>query len=77
MATIYRPARLLVLAALPLIACVAAMPAKAHAAFGLAADADFYTVDTGAGLVFKVRRTDNGRSTQSAGVIGSLVYNGV
>lgn len=52
-------------------------PAIAHAAFGLSADTNFYTVDTGAGLVFKVRRTDNGVSTQSAGDISSLVYNGV
>lgn len=50
---------------------------KAYAAFGLTSDANFYTVDTGAGLVFKVRRTDNGSSTQSAGDIASLVYNGV
>jgi rhamnogalacturonan endolyase len=52
-------------------------PAKARAAFGLTSDANFYTVDTGAGLVFKVRRIDNGSSTQSAGDIASLVYNGV
>ncbi|PTY07812.1 hypothetical protein DB347_06195 [Opitutaceae bacterium EW11] len=49
----------------------------AFAAFGLTSTTDFYTVDTGAGLVFKVRRTDNGVSTQSAGDIASLVYNGV
>ncbi|MDQ3812641.1 MAG: polysaccharide lyase family protein, partial [Armatimonadota bacterium] len=52
-------------------------PARADAAFGLTSDTNFYTVDTGAGLVFKVRRTDNGSSTQSAGEIASLVYNGV
>ena len=52
--------------------------ARAQASgFGLTADADFFTVDTGAGLVFKVRRLDNGVSTQSAGDIASLVYNGV
>ncbi len=45
--------------------------------FGLTSDANFYTIDTGAGLVFKVRRTDNGSSTQSAGDIASMVYNGV
>jgi rhamnogalacturonan endolyase len=45
--------------------------------FGLTSDANFYTVDTGAGLVFKVRRTDNGSSTQSAGDISSMIYNGV
>lgn len=45
--------------------------------FGLTSDATFFTVDTGAGLVFKIRRTDNGSSTQSAGDIASMVYNGV
>jgi len=47
------------------------------ASFGLTADANFYTIDTGAGLVFKIRRTDNGVSTQSAGDIASMLYNGV
>jgi rhamnogalacturonan endolyase len=46
-------------------------------AFGLTTNTDYYTVDTGGGLVFKVRRTDNGVSTQSAGDLMSLVYNGV
>jgi rhamnogalacturonan endolyase len=45
--------------------------------FGLTTDSNFYTVDTGAGLVFKIRRLDNGSSTQSAGDIASMVYNGV
>jgi rhamnogalacturonan endolyase len=45
--------------------------------FGLTEDTNFYTIDTGAGLVFKVRRTDYGVSTQSVGDIASLVYNGV
>lgn len=49
----------------------------AASSFGLAQDANFYTIDTGAGLVFKVRRLDNGVSTQSAGDIASLVYNGI
>jgi rhamnogalacturonan endolyase len=49
----------------------------AVSAFGLTQDANFYTIDTGAGLVFKVRRLDNGVSTQSAGDIASMVYNGV
>ena len=53
------------------------VPAPSHAAFGLTSDSNFYTVDTGAGLVFQVRRTDNGSNTQSAGDIASLVYNGV
>jgi rhamnogalacturonan endolyase len=52
-------------------------PRKAVAAFGLSTATDFYTVDTGAGLVFKVRRTDNGASTQSAGDLMSLAWNGV
>ena len=52
-------------------------PRAAQAAFGLTSDANFYTVDTGAGLVFQIRRTDNGSNTQSPGDIASLVYNGV
>ena len=51
--------------------------ATAAESFGLTEDANFYTVHTGAGLVFKIRRTDNGVSTQSAGDIASMVYNGV
>ncbi|WKB55600.1 rhamnogalacturonan lyase B N-terminal domain-containing protein [Eleftheria terrae] len=51
--------------------------ASALAGFSLQADDNFYTVDTGAGLVFKVRRRDNGVSTQSPGDIASLVYKGV
>lgn len=46
-------------------------------AFGLSTATDSYTVDTDAGLVFKIRRTDNGSNTQSAGDIMSLVYNGI
>jgi rhamnogalacturonan endolyase len=49
----------------------------AVSSFGLTQDANFYTIDTGAGLVFKVRRLDNGVSTQSAGDIASMVYNGL
>jgi len=49
----------------------------AFAAFGLSSSQDFYTIDTDSGLVFSVRRTDNGVSTQSAGDIASLKYNGV
>jgi rhamnogalacturonan endolyase len=56
---------------------IVALRESAFAAFGLSTAADSYTVDTGAGLVFKVRRTDNGVSTQSAGDLMSLVYNGV
>jgi rhamnogalacturonan endolyase len=46
-------------------------------AFGLTTATDFYTIDTNTGLVFKVRRTDNGVSTQSAGDLMSLVFNGI
>ncbi len=53
------------------------VPGAAMAAFGLTTNATDYTVDTGAGLVFKVRRMDTGSSTQSAGDIMSLVFNGV
>lgn len=57
-------------------------PAPAPAAadtqsFGLTATTTFYTVDTGAGLVFKIRRLDLGVSTQSPGDIASLVYRSV
>jgi rhamnogalacturonan endolyase len=59
----------------------------AHAAFtlttttgtvgGVANRPTFYTIDTDAGLVIKIRAYDNSSSTQSAGDISSLVYNGV
>ncbi|MCX2865057.1 polysaccharide lyase family protein [Paucibacter sp. PLA-PC-4] len=49
----------------------------ARAEFGLSADALHYTVDTGAGLVFKLRRTDTGASIQSIGDIASLRYKGI
>lgn len=67
----FRPAKILTL----VLWLLASGPLLA--AFGLTSSTDFYTVDTGANLVFKVRRTDNGVSTQSAGDISSLVYNGV
>ena len=44
--------------------------------FGVTSDANFFTVDTGAGLVFKIRRVD-ASSTTSPGDIASLVYNGL
>ncbi len=53
------------------------IPQTAQAAFGLTSDSTYYTVNTGAGLVFKIRRVDPGSSTQSVGDIASLVYNGV
>jgi rhamnogalacturonan endolyase len=71
METFSRPlVRLLAVAA----ACA---PALARADFGLSSDATFFTVDTDAGLVFKIRRNDYGSSTQSPGDIASLVYRGV
>ncbi|MFT3867416.1 MAG: rhamnogalacturonan lyase B N-terminal domain-containing protein [Nibricoccus sp.] len=60
-----------------LLFLAALFPATAFAEFGLTTSTDFYTIDTGAGLVFKVRRIDRGSSTQSPGDIASLVYNGV
>lgn len=60
-----------------LLFLAALFPATAFAEFGLTTSTDFYTVDTGAGLVFKVRRVDRGSSTQSPGDIASLVYNGI
>lgn len=53
------------------------LAAGLHADFGLTADEDYYTIDTDAGLVFKVRRIDRGSNTQSPGDIASLVYKGV
>lgn len=44
---------------------------------GVANQPTFYTIDTDAGLVFTIRAYDNGSSTQSAGDIASLRYNGV
>lgn len=62
---------------------IAAAPA-AMAAFSLTTRWDGgnaakvqYEVDTNAGLVFKIMAYDNGASTQSAGDISSLVFNGV
>lgn len=49
-------------------------------AFGLTTNTDYYTVDTGAGLVFKVRRVEEAganANTVSIGDIRSLVYNGI
>jgi rhamnogalacturonan endolyase len=66
------------LAALAILALqFATIQSAAAGVFGLTSDTDFYTIDTGAGLVFKVRRTDNGSNTQSPGDIASMVYNGV
>jgi len=51
--------------------------ASATASFGLTTSSSYYTVDTGAGLVFKVRRGDYSASTQAPGDIASMVYQGV
>jgi rhamnogalacturonan endolyase len=48
-----------------------------NGSFGLTTTTDLYTVNTGGGLVFSVRRTDPTASTQAAGDISSLKYNGV
>ena len=60
-----------------LTAAVPPVQAPPADTFGLTSDSNFFIVDTGAGLVFKIRRLDNGVSTQSAGDIASLIYNGV
>jgi len=62
-------------AGLALLAALSGTAARAD--FGLVTEPLFYTVDTGAGLVFKVRRTDTGSSTQSIGDIASLRFNGI
>ncbi len=45
--------------------------------FSLASDATFFIVDTGAGLLFKVRRHNADGTTKGLGDIGSMVYRGV
>jgi rhamnogalacturonan endolyase len=45
--------------------------------FGITTSTSYYTVDTGAGLVFKIRRGNYSASTQAPGDIASMVYNGV
>lgn len=56
-------------------AAAAATAAPADS-FGLSADANFVTVDTGAGLVFKVRRHNRDGSSKGVGDITSMVYRG-
>ena len=64
-----------------LLGLVALAPVRAadqdDGGFGLTTTANFYEVNTGAGLVFRVRRIDHGSNTQSPGDLMSLVYNGV
>lgn len=59
------------------VTAISSASAAAISPFGLSTDATFFTVDTGAGLVFKIRRFDDGASTRSAGDIASMVYKGV
>lgn len=54
---------------------LSALSLNVQAAFGLATTANDYTVDTGAGLVFKVQRVKI--SSAGIGDISSLNYNGV
>lgn len=59
---------------------IAATPtpdAAATASFGLTTSDNYYTVDTGAGLVFKIRRGNYAANTQAPGDIASMVYKGV
>ncbi len=49
----------------------------ATASFGVTSDANFYIVDTGAGLVFKIRRVPSSASTLAIGDISSMLYKGV
>ncbi|KAJ9467429.1 putative rhamnogalacturonate lyase A [Diplonema papillatum] len=44
--------------------------------FGVTETDEFYTIDSGAGLVFDVRRLDNGSSVLSVGAISSLKLDG-
>ena len=64
---------LLLSAAGAILTCVG-LPA--YASFSLTSTTNYYTVDTNAGVVFSIRRTDNGVSTQSAGDLASLKING-
>ena len=59
------------------LALLGLLPHSVFAAFSLNTTPNFYTVDTNAGVVFSIRRTDNGVSTQSAGDIASLKINGI
>jgi rhamnogalacturonan endolyase len=53
---------------LQLLAVLVMLSIRAHAAFGLSTNSTYYTVDSGAGLVFKVSRSD--------GSITSILWNG-
>ena len=72
-----------VLRAGALFTMLACASLQAHAAFSVTATKDAsdkvvsYTIDTNAGLVFKVRGFPTDTSTTSPGDLSSLVYNGV
>lgn len=57
--------------------CAVPVVGAAKDRFGLTETSDFYEVNTGAGLVFRVRRVDRGSKTQSPGDLMSLMYKGV
>jgi len=59
----------------PVLVALLLVPVIAHGAFGLVTATSYYQVDTGAGLVFKIRR-DNPSNTTSPGDIMSLIWNG-
>src|ERR1044072_5044023 len=65
-----------VMRSLFLVLCLFA-PVSVFADFGLTTDPTFYTVDTDAGLVFKVRRVVLGGSAQSPRDLASIIYSGV
>jgi rhamnogalacturonan endolyase len=54
-----------------------AQPTSSAASFGISSDANFLTVDTGAGLVFKVRQHNSNGGTKGLGDITSMVYHGI
>lgn len=59
----------------PVFVALLAAPIIAHGGFGLVTTSTYYKVDTGAGMVFKIRR-DNPSNTTSPGDIMSLIWNG-
>jgi rhamnogalacturonan endolyase len=78
-----RPSVKPLLQACGLFAMLAGASMQAQAAFGVTTTKDAsnrivsYTIDTDAGLVFKVRGFPNDTSTTSPGDLSSIVYNGV
>lgn len=74
-----KPNRAEVIVALSMMTSLA-LPVVASAAFGLVSTADYYQVDTGGGLVFKVRRVEEAGvnpNTVSVGDIRSLIFDGI